>query len=98
MSWWGDTRMWSHFTKSSQIRIMSLQYIADSSGHPTAVIIPINDWNGIRDKYPDVENIEGELPQWQKDLIDARLKEIADDPSCLHPIEDLFNDLDNDDD
>ena len=77
---------------------MPLQYITNSSGYPTAVIIPIDEWKVMRDKYPNLENIEGELPQWQKDLIDVRLKEIADDPSCLHPIEDLFKDLDNDDD
>jgi len=77
---------------------MPLQYIADNSGHPTAVIIPINEWNGIRAKYTDVENLEGELPDWQKDLIDTRLKEIADDPSCLRPIEELFELLDKEDD
>jgi hypothetical protein len=75
---------------------MSLQYIADSSGHPTAVIIPIEEWNGIRNKYPDVEHIEGELPKWQKDIIDARLKKITDNPNCLRPIEDLFEELNKD--
>jgi hypothetical protein len=72
---------------------MSLQYIADSSGHPTAVIIPIEEWNGIRNKYPEVELIEGELPKWQKDIIDARLNKIANDPTCLRPIEELLEDL-----
>ena len=66
---------------------MSLQYIADGSGHPTAVIIPIEEWNDIRRKHPDVEQIEGDLPQWQKDLIDARLKKIEDNPGSLRPIE-----------
>lgn len=75
---------------------MSLQYIADSSGHPTAVIIPIEEWNGIRNKYPDVENVEGDLPQWQKNLIDARLKQIAEDPSCLLPIDGLLEELNDD--
>ena len=39
-----------------------------------------------------------DLPRWQKDLIDARLKEIADDPSYLRPIEELFELLDKEDD
>lgn len=77
---------------------MPLQYISDSSGHPTAVIIPIEDWNGIRNKYPDVEKVEGDLPQWQKDLIDSRLKQIKEDPSCLRPIEELFEELEKEDD
>ncbi|MBX2905314.1 MAG: hypothetical protein KF744_04700 [Taibaiella sp.] len=74
---------------------MSLQYISDRSGQPTAVIIPIEEWNGIRDKYPDVDKIEGELPEWQKKIIDARLKKVVDDPSCLRPIDDFFDDLTN---
>jgi len=69
---------------------MALQYIADGSGRPMAVIIPIDEWNGIRDKHPDVEKFEGDLPQWQKDLIDERLKKVSDNPDYLHPIEDLF--------
>lgn len=77
---------------------MSLQYISDSSGHPTAVIIPIEDWNGIRSKYPDVEKVEGDLPQWQKDLIDVRLKHIADHPDDLYPIEGLIEELNSEDD
>ncbi len=55
--------------------------------------------NGMeRNKYPDVETIESDLPQWQKDIIDARLKEIADNPGCLRPIEELFEELNNEED
>jgi hypothetical protein len=75
---------------------MSVQYISDNSGHTTAVIIPIEDWNEIRNKYPDVETIEGELPQWQKELIDSRLKIIQNNPDSLRPIEELYEELDND--
>ena len=76
--------------------MMSVQYISDNTGHTTAVIIPIEDWNEIRNKYPDVETIEGELPQWQKDLIDSRLKTIQNNPDSLRPIEEFFEELDND--
>ena len=72
---------------------MSVQYISDNEGHTTAVIIPIDDWNGIKDKYPDVESIENGLPQWQKDIIDKNLKEIEDNPACLRPIEYLLEEL-----
>jgi hypothetical protein len=74
---------------------MSLQYISDNSGHTTAVIIPIEEWNIMRGEYPGIETIESELPQWQKDIIDKNLKEIADNPQCLRPIEELFNELDS---
>jgi len=45
-----------------------------------------------------IENIEQDLPQWQKDIIDDRLKAIADDPACLRPIDELFEELNNEDD
>jgi len=77
---------------------MLLQYISDDSGHTTAVIIPIEDWNGIKNKYPDVETIEGDLPQWQKDLFDARMKIIKEHPERLRPIEELFEALNSDED
>ena len=75
---------------------MSLQYISDGSGHTTAVIIPIDEWNGIRSKYPGIDAIVGELPQWQKDIIDARLEEIKLHPERMRPIEEFFAELDSD--
>ncbi|GAA4467063.1 hypothetical protein GCM10023093_22220 [Nemorincola caseinilytica] len=75
---------------------MSLQYIADGSGRPTAVIIPIDEWNKIREKHPDIETIEGELPQWQKDVIDPRLKK-ATSSDDLRPIDELLDELNKED-
>ena len=74
-----------------------IQYISDNSGHTTAVIIPIEEWNNIRNQYPAIDTLEGELPQWQKDIIDKNLQEIADHPERLHPIEKLFAELDTED-
>ena len=75
-----------------------LQYLSDNSGHKTAVVIPIEEWNGIKNKYPGIDAIEGELPQWQKDIIDLNLKVIADNPQCLRPIQELFDELDREED
>lgn len=36
---------------------MELQYISDNEGNPTAVIIPINEWNSITQKHKDLENL-----------------------------------------
>jgi len=76
---------------------MSLQYICDQSGHTTAVIIPIDEWNEITGKFPGIDQSETDLPQWQKDIIDRDLKAIADAPHRLRPIEELFEELDKDD-
>jgi len=75
-----------------------LQYLSDNVGNRTAVVIPIAEWDEMRVKYPDLDTIEGELPQWQKDLLDKRLNKIAKDPQSLRPIEELFDELDKDED
>ena len=73
---------------------MSVNYLSDSTGGTIAVQIPINDWKKIKNKYPDVDDLDNELPQWQKDLIDRRLKAIKDDPRSVQDIEGLFEELD----
>ncbi len=72
----------------------TLQYIQDFTGATTAVIIPIDDWNKITEKYSDVE----QLPQWQKNMIDQRLESYKKNPQKAIPIEQFFEQMDNDDD
>jgi hypothetical protein len=72
---------------------MRTQIIQDYNGLPTGVFIPIEDWTLIKNNYPDIETLEQELPQWEKDLIDSRLDDIAKNPERLHPIESLFAEL-----
>ena len=43
----------------------------------------------------NIDDLDGDLTDWQKQLIDQRLKAIADDPGRLHPIEELLPELDN---
>ncbi len=73
---------------------MPVNYVSDSVGDTIAVQIPISDWKKIKDKYPDVDDLDGDLPQWQKDMIDQRMKAIADDPDSVMGIEGLFDELD----
>nr|WP_293836260.1 hypothetical protein [uncultured Arsenicibacter sp.] len=37
---------------------MSVQYISDSQGKHTAVVISIEDWNALKAKYRDLEILE----------------------------------------
>ena len=76
---------------------MALQFISNGSGQNTAVIIPIDDWNKIKNIYPGIAEMESGLPQWQKDIIDTRLKMIAENPDRLRPIEELCEELNNED-
>lgn len=36
---------------------MELQYVSDSEGKPTAVIIPIAEWNSITAKHEDLKEL-----------------------------------------
>ena len=72
---------------------MKLQVLQDNFGKQTGVYVPIEDWALIKNNYPDIETLEQELPQWEKDLIDIRLQAIAKNPERLKPIESLFEEL-----
>jgi hypothetical protein len=72
---------------------MKLQVLRDNFGNQTGVYVPMEDWNLIKNNYPDIENLEQDLPQWVKDLIDSRLEAIAKNPERLKPIESLFEEL-----
>ena len=43
----------------------------------------------------NIDDVNGDLPDWQKQIIDQRLQAIAGDPNRLRPIEELFEELDN---
>lgn len=72
---------------------MKLQVLLDNFGNQTGVYVPMEDWTLIKNNYPDIETLEQELPQWEKDLIDSRLEAIAKNPERLKPIESLFEEL-----
>lgn len=68
---------------------MPLQYIQNFNGATTAVIVPIEVWNKITEKYSDIED----LPQWQKNIIDQRLKNYQKHPERIMPIEQFFEQM-----
>lgn len=51
------------------------QYTFDNTGNPVGVFLPIEDWNAIS------QELNLDLPQWQKDMIDTRLEKYKKDPS-----------------
>ncbi len=63
--------------------MMNLQYIADKSGHTTAVQlqIPIEDWARLKQKYKEFEEEENptsvDIPDWQINLGRQELENIA---------------------
>lgn len=73
---------------------MPLQYIQDFNGATTAVIVPIEEWNKITEKFGDVED----LPQWQKDIIDQRLELYKKHPERVMSVEQFLEQMDKDED
>lgn len=73
---------------------MPLQYIQDFNGTTTAVIMPIEEWNKITEKYSNLE----ELPLWQTNIIDQRLANLEKHPEKVIPMEDFFEQMDKDND
>jgi hypothetical protein len=72
---------------------MRLQVIQDGQGKNTGVFIPMEDWTLIKNQYPDIENADTDLEQWEKDLIDTRLDAIAQSPERLKPGKNLLQEL-----
>ena len=78
------------------ICFMSLQYLSDEAGHVVAVQLPGEEWELLKRKYPELESASDSLPDWQKQLIDARLQSISESPSLILPIDSLIAELDRD--
>jgi hypothetical protein len=55
--------------------------------------VPMEDWALIKTNYPDIETLDQDLPQWEKDLIDKRLGAIQKNPERLRPIDELMEEL-----
>jgi hypothetical protein len=64
---------------------MNVQYLTDEQGRKTAALVPIQQWEDLTVNY----SRKGELPQWQKDMIDADLDFIKKHPETLIPGEEF---------
>ena len=61
------------------LRTMNIdpQYTFDNLGNPIGVFLPIEEWNKL------TEEMQLDIPQWRKDLIDSRLQEYDRAPNDL---------------
>lgn len=57
---------------------MNVQYISDNKGETTGVFIPISEWNELKKKYKDIEQVD--LPDWQTEEVRNRLSDYKKDP------------------
>jgi len=69
------------------------QILKDQQGTPMGVFIPIQSWNNLIFQYPDIETLDTDIPQWEKDFIDKRFDMSQRCPERLKPVEILFENL-----
>ena len=75
---------------------MNVQYISDGKGQTTGVFIPINDWNELKSKYKDFEQVEVDVPEWHKNLVRQRLEEYRKNPDSAIDFDSAMDDIDKD--
>ncbi len=59
---------------------MGLQYISDSKGHKTGVIIPISDWETLKSKF---KGLEEEISEQSKDEILQGIKHAVEEMNLI---------------
>jgi hypothetical protein len=72
---------------------MSLQFIADSTGKTTGVFIPIKEWNKIKAKYKGIEQGEIDVPQWQMNEVNKRMKAYENNPDLAMDFDKALDDI-----
>lgn len=71
----------------------TVQVLKDMSGIPTGVFIPMQIWENVKRRYPDISEFDSDIPQWEKDFIDSRLEMARQNSDRLKPVEELFESL-----
>lgn len=71
---------------------MEAEIIQNHKGRK-GVFIPMEEWEEMKAVYPEIESLNDNLQQWEKDFIDERLEAISRNSKRLLPIEGLFAEL-----
>jgi hypothetical protein len=76
---------------------MTLQFIHDNRGNTTGVFIPIEEWQNLKTKYSELQQVEAEnvveLASWQKQIIDKRLNDYYNNPDDTAQLDDTIKKL-----
>lgn len=70
---------------------MNVQYISDNTGKTTGVFIPISEWNELKNKYKDIEQIA--LPEWQMKEVRKRLEDYKNNPNEAQDFDAAMDDI-----
>jgi hypothetical protein len=67
------------------------QYTFDNAGNPVGVFLTITDW------YQITQELNIEVPEWQKKLIDLRLEDYDKNVTLMQDADEFFVQLDRED-
>jgi hypothetical protein len=70
--------------------MIAKQVLKDQRGLPLGFFISKQAWESIVLRYPDIDSLDTDVPQWEKDFIDMRLSLAHRHPESLRPIEELL--------
>ena len=74
---------------------MNLQFISDSTGETTGVYIPIKEWNELKSKFKEIEQVEIDIPEWHKDIVRQRLADYEKNPGQAMDFDTAMDDIDS---
>ncbi len=73
---------------------MNVQYISDNTGKTTGVFIPISEWNELKGKFKDIEQID--IPEWQIKEVRKRLEDYKKNPGQATDFDAAMDDIEKD--
>ena len=74
-----------------QLNVMNVQYILDNTGKTTGVFIPISEWNELKNKYKDIDQID--VPEWQMKEVRKRLEDYKNNPDQAIDFDTAMDDI-----
>lgn len=74
---------------------MNLQFISDSTGETTGVYIPIKEWNELKSKFKEIEQVEIDVPEWHKDIVRQRLANYEKNPAQALDFDAAMDDIES---
>ena len=70
---------------------MNVQYISDNTGKTTGVFIPISEWNELKNRYKDIDQID--VPKWQMKEVRKRLEDYKNNPDQAMDFDTAMDDI-----
>jgi len=72
---------------------MKFQYITDDKGEPTGVFIPIKEWNDLKSRLKDIDEVNLDIPEWHKAVVRERIAMYKREPNQAQDLDSALDEL-----